>query len=358
MEAESTTALAEQIALAEQLLDARQLPEALLAFRAAESLGADPDGCSAARWLASMLGGDFEAAWKESDAIRWRDSADPHRFWTGEDVRGRRVIVRCLHGFGDAVQFLRYLPRLRALAAEVIVEVSPQMIALAPMLDGIDEVTTWGANRPVTAPEWDVQVEVMELPYLFRTTVAELPLAAEYLRLPCADVENAAQAMGDPEDALRVGLVWAAGEWNVARSIPLECMERLLGISGVEFWSLQGGTAASEVQQLTLTGAVRDAAVCGEGQRALAAVIANLDLVITVDTLAAHMAGAMGKPAWVLLQHAADWRWMTGRDNSPWYPKMKLFRQPAKDNWAAVIDSVGTELSRLVKDALARKAAQ
>ncbi len=117
--AEQQGALEEQIALAEGLLNQRRIREALSAFDVAEAMGADPDGCSAARWMGAMLLGDFEAAWRENDAIRRRGGPDPHRFWMGEEIRGRRVMVRCLHGFGDAIQFLRFLPRLRALASEV-----------------------------------------------------------------------------------------------------------------------------------------------------------------------------------------------------------------------------------------------
>ena len=177
-------------------------------FDRAEAMGADPDGCSAARWMAAMLRGDFAAAWRESDLIRQRGGDDPHRFWMGEDPRGRRVMVRCLHGFGDAIQFLRYVPRLRAMAAHVIVEVAPRMVELAPMLDGVDEVVTWGSGAPASPPMWEVQVEVMELPYLFRTTSEELPVAVEYLRVPREDVEEAAKAMGETS-LLRVGVVWS-----------------------------------------------------------------------------------------------------------------------------------------------------
>lgn len=335
--------------MAESLLDQRQLSEAMAAFQIAEEMGADPDGCSAARWTTAMLRGDFEQAWRESDAIQKRGGADSHRFWMGEDVRGKRVMVRCLHGFGDAIQFLRYVPRLCALAEKVIVEVPPRMLALAPLLDGVDEVITWGEMAPVTPPGWDIQVEVMELPYLFRTTELELPLAVEYLHVATAQVKDAEAVMGAAR-GLRVGVVWAAGGWNPARSIPIEEVERLLKSGCAEFWSLQGGTARGDAVGLVKTGVLRDAAVCGEGLEVLSAVIANLDLVITVDTLAAHLAGAMGMPVWVLLQHAADWRWMANRCDSPWYPKTRLFRQAAEGDWRGVIEEVQAAVSTLTKD--------
>jgi len=342
--------LDQQIATAEQHLERRQLPDAIAAFHLAEVMGADPDRCSAARWTASMLRGDFEAAWCESDAIRRRAGSDPHRFWMGEDLRGKRVIVRCLHGFGDAIQFLRYVPWLQAMTKHVVVEVSPQMLTLAPLLDGLDDVVTWGEDAPSIAPEWDVQVEVMELPYLLRTTEVELPGAVRYLRVPRAEVREAERMMGSAQD-FKVGVVWASGQWNPARSIPIEHVERMARSGCAEFWSLQGGSAREDGAALVNGGALRDAAVCGEGLRILAAVIANLDLVITVDTLAAHLAGAMGKPVWVMLQHAADWRWMVDRCDSPWYPRTRLFQQTTAGDWGSVIDKVQAELTTRIKSA-------
>jgi len=349
LEADRSTSLTQQIAYAEGLLEGRKLPEAIAAFDVAEQMGADADGCGAARWMAAMLRGDFAAAWRESDAIRTRGGVDPHRFWGGEEVRGRRVMVRCLHGFGDAIQFLRYMPRLVVLAERVIVEVPSRMVALAPMLDGVADVITWGEGAPAEAPRWDVQVEVMELPYLFRTLPEELPLAVEYLCPGMVEVTEAARVMG-VRQGLRVGLVWASGEWNPERSMPVECMERLVrGGEGIEFWSLQGGTARAEAAGLVAGGVMRDAAECGDGLLALAAVIANLDLVVTVDTLAAHMTGAMGSQVWLLLQKTADWRWMEGRCDSPWYPSMRIFRQTIEGDWDGLVEAVRIELVRFAE---------
>ncbi len=332
-----------QIAVAERLLDERQIREAISAFDVAEQMGADPDRCSAGRWMGAMLLGDFAAAWRESDRIRLRGGADPHRFWRGEEICGRRVIVRCLHGFGDAIQFLRYVPKLRSLADRLIVEVPPRLVELAPMLQGVDEVVTWGEGAPEQPSEFDVQVEVMELPYLFRTTQMELPIAEEYLQLSAHDTNRAAQTMGR-RGLPRVGLVWAAGQWNMDRSISITDMEPIVRSGLAEFWTLQGGAAAAQARPWIENGTVCDAAECGEGMLALAAVIANLDLVITVDTLAAHVAGALGVPVWVMLQHAADWRWMSERCDSPWYPKMRLFRQPAQGDWGSVVEKIRAEL--------------
>ncbi len=320
---------------AEALLTARRLTDALPAFDKAQALGAAADRCDAGRWMTAMLSGDFDFAWRTSDILRARNAPDPHRFWNGEDLRGARVIVRCLHGLGDTVQMLRYAPLLSA-QASVIFEVPPRLLDLAPCFRGVTQAITWGELAPLAAPPWDVQVEVMELPYIFRTSPRELPIVTRYLELPAKETRNIRARMGFT-DSLRIGLVWAAGEWNLERSIPLAALDPLLQNEAFEFWNLQGGPSAAEAH----TSRMRDAkAVCGDGLLALAATIANLDLVITVDTLAAHLAGALGTPAWVLLQQAADWRWMNARSDSPWYPHMRLFRQRCEGEWKPVVEAV------------------
>jgi hypothetical protein len=332
----------ELLATAEQLLDARELRAALQMFQAAERYGAEADRCAAGRWMAHMLRGDFLAAWRESGAIRARGTAGPDCLWRGEEIRGRRLIMRCLHGYGDAVQFLRYAPQLKATAAEVIWEVPPALAEIAPHFLGVDRVVTWG-NESASRARWEVQAEVMELPCILRTSIAELPIATKYLRLPARIASSTAAQMGR-RTAPRIGMVWAAGEWNHSRSIPIQLFHKLFNTDGCEFWNLQGGAMRAEWYELPNCGRLRDTASCDSGILALASVIAQLDLVITVDTLAAHLAGALGIPAWVLLRHQADWRWMVNRSESPWYPSLRLFRQPSPGDWDVVIENVGEAL--------------
>jgi hypothetical protein len=339
-------AATELVEHAEALLNMRKLEQARVAFDRAEDGGASADRSSSGRWHAAMLAGDFKAAWLESDAIRARGAPDPNRFWNGDRLRGADVIVRCLHGYGDAVQMLCYAPLLQQIASSVVFEVPPRLLPLAPFFRGVRDVVSWGKHAPRTSSRWNVQVEVTELPYIFRTTTADLPIATRYIDLPARPINDAAAAMarsvrpglsGPP----RIGYVWAAGEWNPNRSVPFAIFQSLLRTDLVEHWSLQGGPAAGDAREWIAGGKMRNATdVCGDGLVALAAAIANLDLVITVDTLTAHLAGALGKPAWVLLQHAADWRWMVDRSDSPWYPEVRLFRQPAAGNWQEVIGEV------------------
>ncbi len=327
--------------LGEQLLDRRVLRDALHCFNAAERMGAEADRCAAGRWMIFMLQGRFPCAWKESDSIRQRGKPDPHRFWNGEHIDGKRVIVRCLHGLGDSVQFLRYIPLLRNHASCVIVEVPPQMRDLAECIAGIDEVISWGEEAPAKPPKWDVQVEVTELPYLFRTEVQHLPIAKHYLRLPRHLVEQASDALRTGT-GFNVGVVWSSGEWNPTRSIPFQKLRPLFEQSSCTFWNLQGGRVREQWNEAADLHNLQDAREwCNDtGPLKLAAFIAQLDLVLTVDSLAAHLAGALGCPAWVMLQRAADWRWMEEREDSPWYPSLRLFRQRKQGDWGSAIEQV------------------
>lgn len=323
---------------AEELLAHRALRPAIECFNRAEARGADADRCSAGRWMVSTLRGDFASAWRENDRVRERGAPDANRYWQGDDIAHKRVIVRCLHGFGDTVQFIRYAVLLNSRAAKVIWEVPPAMEALASCFRGVDHVQPWREEYRA-CPDWDVQVEVTELPYLFRTTVADLPIASRYIDLPAATIRRAAREMGR-KTAPRVGLVWSAGSWNTARSMPSELVRLLLRCEDCEFWNLQGGPS----RQIGGDEQLRDSPGCDDGLLPLAGVISQLDLVITVDTLAAHLAGSLGIPTWLKLQYAADWRWMDGCDDSPWYPSMRIFRQPAPNRWIDVVEAVRAEL--------------
>jgi hypothetical protein len=329
------------LAESESLLAARRLLDAVECFRKAEAAGGSPDRCAAGRWMAYMLLGEYESAWQESDSIRKRGMPDPNRFWQGEDLTGKRVIVRCLHGYGDAVQFLRYIPLLNAVVSRLIVEVPPRLVELAQCFDGIDHLITWGAKAPPQPPAWDVQVEVMELPYIFRTQRSELPLFTNYLHLP--STSNRERGRRTP---FRVGLVSAAGAWNPARAIPMEMLQPLFSIDECEFWNLCGGPEnVRGVHPMEIS--MHEDSCCSESIEGLAAIISELDLVITVDTLAAHLAGALGVKTWVLLQYQADWRWMHDRSDCPWYPSAQLFRQPVPGDWKSVVASVYQELRNI-----------
>lgn len=326
---------------AEHLLSTRRVSEALHAFQHPSLIAQHPGSCSAGRWQCQMLLGNLASAWSENDALRASSIPDPHRLWNGEPMAGKRIIVRCLHGFGDAIQFLRYAPELARLASHLILEVAPALIPLAPFLRGPHEIITWGPEAPSTPPRCDVQIELMELPYLFRSTLDSLPPADACLDLAALDVPRTPRIAGRP----RIGLAWGCGEWNPSRSIPFELLSPVLALaSELSLFSLHPSSTSSEWNAATSRLAIRPADTSLDNLLSLTRFIAGLDLVITVDTLSAHLAGALGRPAWVLLQHQADWRWLLDRDDSPWYPSLRLLRQPAPGDWSSLVQRVSRDL--------------
>ena len=284
---------------------------------------------------ANALTGDALADAAEAALVE----EDPHRFWNGEELRGRRLMLRSLHGFGDAVQMFRFLPRLRERVAELVVEVPPRLVGLAPHFAGMGEVITWGEDAPAVPPAWDAQMEVMELPYALRVCADLLEPTSGYLHVPELERQRVTDIMG-PKRLPRVGVVWCAGHWNPARSVPFTEFRDLLKTEGVEFWSLQGDVERCAWSELGREAAGHDVYRCGDGILPLAAVVQQMDLVITVDTLAAHLAGALEVPCWVLLQRRADWRWMCGREDTPWYPSLRLFRQEKEGDWMHLLGHV------------------
>jgi hypothetical protein len=317
----------------QQLLAERRVKEALECFHAAHQSGFDANQCAAARWTCWMLAGCFERAWEESDRIAASGASDPHRFWNGESWSGKRVMIRCLHGLGDTIQFIRYVPLLKKTCARIVVQAHPQLTTLLEGVPGVDHVMTW--ERGEAEPEWDLQMEVNELPRIFRTTIQSLPADIPYIQLPQERV-NWAAARFSERQGLRIGICWRSGLWDSSRSIPLKEFVKLATRQNHQFFNLQdnAGTTVSVHQMSMDDFEVRD----------LAAVMAHLDLVITADTMAAHLAGALGLPVWILLPFCADWRWMLDRQDTPWYPNARLFRQRSRGDWTTVMADVEQEL--------------
>lgn len=271
-----------------------------------------------------MRQGDFAAAWEVSDAalLRPRDPSAPRhlqRVWNGDPLEGKRVLVRCYHGLGDTVQFARYLPRLKAIAAEVIVWVQP---ALIPLLGGVDRLLPLHDGAP--GVEYDAEVEIMELAHVFRTVPGDVP----YLHAP--------PLPAPPSEGLKVGLVWRAGDWDERRSIPLRFLTSLPDVS---LYALQRGAGLAEWREEFGPNVGSDLA------EETAGVMQSLDLIISIDSFPAHLAGALGRPTWTLLHSDADWRWMNDREDSPWYPTMRLFRQKRPGDWDSVIAQLTRKLT-------------
>jgi hypothetical protein len=286
-----------------------------------------PEGHHAA-WVAAMRRGDHASAWVINDAVlAARDPAardDPRLpyhlrwVWDGRPFRNRHVLIRCYHGLGDTLQFARYLPRLRPLVASLTVEVQPELLPLLATIPGPDRLIPFDPANPAPAAECDL--EIMELAHALR-----LPPETGPFPLLCADPSRLPGGT--------IGLRWQAGEWDLERSIDPDLLAELTSRPCI---SLQ--PTKTHLPVLNVEGCTRSVVET-------AAHISGVELVITVDTMVAHLAGALNKPVWVLLKHDADWRWMADRYTSPWYPSMRLYRQRTPGDWASVIASIAADLA-------------
>ena len=290
-------------------------------------------------WTCWMLLGDFERAWQETDRIESRRRqgmrAEGQLVWDGTAFDGRVVLLRCDHGLDDAIQFIRYVPLLRAKCSKLVVKAKPILLPLLETIPGIDGVISLSDPDPA----FDVQIESIELPYAFRTTLSTIPN-----RIPYIHVETKCAHKSDSDD-FTIGLSWATGPWNNERSIRLKDLKSLRDVPGLTFHSLQWGSASAEAFGHEHGLNIRNASVpVMEDLIETAMAISQVDLVVTVDTMIAHLAGALGKPVWVLLNFDCDWRWMLEREDSPWYPTMRLFRQPRAGDWSAPIRRLKDEL--------------
>lgn len=298
-----------------------------------------PEEASPGSWMRHMRRGAFEEAWQHSDAELAARTGRPcwhlprhfQYIWDGSPLAGKRVLVRCYHGLGDTIQFIRYAPLLKALGAEVIVWAQPPLLPLLQTVRGIDYLLPLHDGTPEAA--YDTDVEVMELPHVFRTTLATIPATIPYLHVEPL-------ALSSDKEQLKVGLVWKAGDWDAHRSVPFSLLAPLAGLPGIGLYILQADAVAAGWQpgigsnpgEFSLTDYAR--------------VVRGLDLLITVDSMPAHLAGALGVPVWTLLHAQADWRWLEQRDDNPWYPTMRLFRQAQPGDWAPVVARVMAELTR------------
>jgi hypothetical protein len=289
-----------------------------------------------------MLRGDFERAWEQSDLAG--ASCTRERLFESQTI-----LIRCLRGLGDAIQFLRYAKELSGGGRTVFVQGPEDLIPILEFIPGIAGGFALEGNSPM--PAHDCTVECSDLPYLFRTTSQTIPFPEGYIAIPEGHLRGAEALLnqhGSP--GLRVGVVWAAGAWKPERSLAAHLLQPLANIRGVKMFSLQRGPEAAQMGMFS-PGTCLSTRHREETIATTAALISRLDLVVSVDTMVAHLAGALGRPVWTLLLYEANWRWMLDRSDSPWYRSMRLFRQPHPGNWEAVIRRVERELRQLTRRA-------
>ena len=298
--------------------------------------------------------GDFTGGWAEQEwRWQWGDFPSPKRNfvqpqWRGESVERGALLLHAEQGFGDTIQFLRYVPLVAELlpGVAIVLEVHPELKRLAAGLCGVSLLLSRGESLPA----FDWHCPLMSLPVGFATDLATIPKAVPYLLL---DRSRLASSPARSHADLRVGLVWAGAPGNRVdgrRSLRLSCLRGLWKVPGVSFYSLQRG-AVEQVAEQPFVGVLPQ-----EGDFAMtASVINGLDLVIAVDTAVAHLAGALGRPVWLMLPRNADWRWLVDCTESPWYPSARLFRQETAGDWEAVVARIAEELAVLAGHATPTK---
>jgi tetratricopeptide (TPR) repeat protein len=335
------------------LAQLHRFDEALAVY--AGSKAVDPDHAET-DWnlaLLQMLTGNFADGWAGREARFKLPSLPvvypkfPQPRWSGDqDIAGKTILLYADEGLGDAIQFARYVPMVASRGARVVLAVEE---ALRPLLSGLPGVAQCVA-KSAALPAFDIYCPISSLPLAFRTCLDTIPAETRYLpRLP----QHALRAWEDrlaAYDGLRVGLVWSGNPKHANdrnRSIPLRMLNGILDVDAT-FVSLQKDPKSEDQATLLETDIVDWTAYLTDFTET-AALVSCLDLVITVDTSVAHLASALGKPTWILLPYTPDYRWLLGRDDSPWYPVARLFRQPDSREYGSVLDRVRTELAELVR---------
>lgn len=323
--------------------------EAIAAYTRALTLRPSYDRARFNRALSHLVLGEFEPGWQDHES-RWTGSemhrgarSLPGRAWDGrEDLHGKTVLLYAEQGLGDAIQFSRYAAQVHGLGARVVLEAHAPLAPLLASLEGVDQVVAFGE----ALPPFDLHCALMSLPLVLGTRADSIPASIPYLK--AAD-ERVASWRARLRDApgLRVGLAWSGSRTlrnDANRSIALERLAPLAA-AGRTLFAVQKDIRDADRAALDVL-PVRSFADELTDFAETAALVQSLDVVVSVDTVAAHLAGALGKPVWVLLPFSPDWRWMLDREDSPWYPTARLFRQPAIGDWAAAIARVGDALGR------------
>ncbi|PWC39954.1 hypothetical protein TSO352_04445 [Azospirillum sp. TSO35-2] len=311
--------------------------------------------------LTLLKAGALAEGWEQYE-WRWRTGQLPlpslsRPRWQGEPLDGRTILVYAEQGHGDTLHFVRYAPMLAQRGARVMLVAQPGLVRLLERMPGIASVHA--INDPVA--DFDIHTPLLSLPGAFGTTLETIPADTPYLAADPADVETW-QRRNPVHGGIRIGLVWAgdprphmlhANATDQRRSMTLARLAPLAAVPGAVFFSLQKGAAGEQARRPPPGMAVVDLMDAVNDFADTAALIATLDLVICVDTSVAHLAGALGKPVWVLSRFDGCWRWLTGRQTTPWYPTMRLFHQTEPGDWAPVVEQVADALRVFVDERLA-----
>ncbi len=332
--------------------DQKRIDESVELFR--KTIGVNPD-YPEGHWnlsLALLMSGCFEEGWIEYE-WRWKIKGVLSRkditrpLWNGKQLQGKKILLFAEQGFGDTIQFIRYATLVAERGGRVIVECQPELTSLLSTVEGIEVIIKYGQSLP----DFEVQCPLLSLPLIFRTTLSTIPASIPYISLNPEKVREWGDRLSSDKGKYKIGLVWAgkpehSNDHN--RSLSFNELGPLFQIPELSFYSLQKGPAALQAKNrppamnwLDVSGELHDFTETG-------ALIQNLDLIVSVDTAVAHLAGALGKPVWILLPFSPDWRWLLDREDTPWYPTMRLYRQPVFNDWASVIEAVAARLNKKI----------
>jgi tetratricopeptide (TPR) repeat protein len=323
--------------------------EARAACRRASELDPSHTLADFSRALFHLVEGDFaqglplyEVRWETPEFTSPRRNF-PQPMWDGGPLDGRTLLIHAEQGFGDSIQFIRYATLAAERGGQVIVEAPEALLEVFFTVKGINQLVPQGE----ALPHFDLHIPMMSLPLAFGTTLATIPQSVPYLSANAPRCAFWREWLAESDASLKVGLVWAGRPTHTGdrqRSMHLRQFLPIFRVPDVDFVSLQFDRGIEQIAQLPGRQPIRDASADIHDFADTAALVAQLDLVIAVDTAVAHLAGALGKPVWVLLPLAPDWRWMLGREDSPWYPTMRLFRQQRAMEWDPVIVQVRKQL--------------
>lgn len=331
------------------LHELQRFDEALAAYARAIELAPDDADIHWNESLTRLLLGDFSRGWEKYEWRKKRPGYNDRKFtqplWRGEPIADKTILVHAEQGYGDTLQFVRYVPLLASRGAKVTLEVQPPLKSLIASLPGVAKLIARGE----TLPAFDLHCPLLSLPLAFGTAIETIPTVVPYLKAPEYRTQEW-QARLPQNGKFRVAFAWsgsATHEHDAIRSIPLEKWRPLFERRDIQWISIQHDLRTGDDAILTACPDILHVGAELSDFADTAAVIAACDLVVSVDTSVAHLAGALDRRAWVLLQHSPDFRWLLNRSDSPWYPRTRLFRQPGFGDWDSVMNTVGKELESL-----------
>lgn len=345
------------------LRDLGRFDEAMQQFKKALSIDPNDAGARTNRAQTNLLRGEFEHGWREYE-WRWRDGSQDHGFpaqtlWTGaQPVAGKTLFVHHEQGYGDTLQFLRFVDRLSAAGARVVLRVQDALLPLLRGYRGAAEVI----GEADAVPPFDYHIPLLSLPFVLKLRAADLAATAPYLdadvdTAPWNDVlaDNNGSSDGSSERKPNIGIVWSGSRTHLNDRNRSMTLEQLLPLfdADARFFALQPDIRERDrdtLAQLEQRGVLRDVSARLSNFADTAAFISRLDLVISVDTAVAHLAGALGKPVWIALPFMPDWRWQLARSDTPWYANARLFRQTRRDDWSNVVGELRAALDALPRD--------